>query len=106
MENEAKHISTNTRITAFLVSVIFIFVMTASLLFIVENYEHDCTGEDCYICHEIMACEFTLQTAAAVVAAFAAAKLLAPFVDIFEGSHYHSIYRCITLVSLKVLLII
>lgn len=106
MENETKYISTNRRIAALLVSIFFVFAMTASLLFIAGNYEHDCTGDGCYICHEIMICESTLQTAAAVAAVAAAAAIGVLFAGLFEGGHYHSIDRCITLVSLKVLLII
>lgn len=94
-------ISNPTRWIALLACVFFLFVMATSFLFIAEQYDHNCTGEKCSICHKIIDCKKILQTVISIlktecVTAFyivVAAIGCFPFVSICDP---------ITLVTLKV----
>lgn len=50
----AKNIS---RITALLLGLTIGFVILGSALFIAENSDHDCTGDNCSICLTLRQCE-------------------------------------------------
>lgn len=47
---------------AVITSMILIFITVASLFYIVEEQEHDCTGADCPVCACIHQAEQTLRT--------------------------------------------
>ena len=50
-----------SRVISLLVCVLFIFVLVASLFYIVKEENHDCTGEDCPICACIQQARQTLK---------------------------------------------
>ena len=57
--------NTNTKKTlSVAVSVFLLFVIFASLFFVVEEADHHCTGEDCPICANIHQAEQTLRNSA------------------------------------------
>ncbi|MBQ7433527.1 MAG: hypothetical protein IJV50_08760 [Lachnospiraceae bacterium] len=49
------------RVTAGILCVLFLSVMTLSIFYIVREADHDCTGEDCPVCAMIQTAEQTLQ---------------------------------------------
>ena len=59
-----------------LLVVVLAFVMLSSVAYIAAESDHDCTGGDCAICHQISVCENLLKSlglagaAAAISAAF------------------------------------
>ena len=59
-----------------LLAVVLAFVMLSSVAYIATEADHDCTGVDCAICHQISTCENLLKSlgfagaAAAITAAF------------------------------------
>ena len=59
-----------------LLAVVLVFVMLSSVAYIAAESDHDCTGVDCAICHQISVCENLLKSlglagaAAAISAAF------------------------------------
>ena len=84
-----------------LLAVALAFVMLSSVAYIAAESDHDCTGVDCAICHQLQACENLLRsmglTGAAVVPAAAVGYVLCRAIRLCrETSH------TFTLVSLKV----
>ena len=59
-----------------LLAVVLAFVMLSSVAYIAADSDHECTGVDCAICHQIGVCENLLKSlglagaAAAISAAF------------------------------------
>ena len=45
-----------------LLAVVLAFVMLSSLAYIAAESDHDCTGGDCAICHQINVCENLLKS--------------------------------------------
>ena len=45
-----------------LLAVILFFAMLSSIAYIAVESDHDCTGVDCAICHQINACENLLKS--------------------------------------------
>ena len=84
-----------------LLAVLLVIVMLSSAVYIAVEADHDCSGDDCAICHQISVCENLLKslglagTAAAITAAFTytMCKTILPCTEMI-GS--------LTLVSLKV----
>ena len=84
-----------------LLAVVLAFVMLSSVAYIAVESDHDCTGGDCAICHQIGVCENLLKSlglagAAAVITAaftYTMCKAILPCTEMI-GS--------LTLVSLKV----
>ena len=84
-----------------LLAVVLAVVMLSSAVYIAVEADHDCSGEDCAICHQIGVCENLLKTlglagaAAAVTAAltYALCKAILPCTERLGTG---------TLVSLKV----
>ena len=84
-----------------LLAVVLAVVMLSSAVYIAVEADHDCTGDDCAICHQIGACENLLKSlglagaAAAVTAAFTytMCKAILPCTETIDT---------LTLVSLKV----
>ena len=84
-----------------LLAVVLAFVMLSSVAYIAAESDHDCTGVDCAICHQINVCENLLKSIglAGAAAVFAAAVRYAPCRVI---PSYAEVVRTFTLVSLKV----
>ncbi len=84
-----------------LLAVVLAVVMLSSAVYIAVEADHDCSGEDCAICHQIGVCENLLKTlglagaAAAVTAAltYALCRAILPCAERLGTG---------TLVSLKV----
>ena len=84
-----------------LLAVVLAFVMLSSVAYIAAESDHDCTGVDCAICHQINVCENLLKSiglagsAAAITAAFTytMCKAILPCTEMIGT---------LTLVSLKV----
>lgn len=49
-----------TRLMAVILSVIMALFVLVSVVYIAENRNHECTGKDCDICHNIESCERVL----------------------------------------------
>ncbi len=49
------------RVMSMAVGVLFLFMMFASLFYVVKEADHNCTGEDCPICATIHQAEQTLK---------------------------------------------
>lgn len=84
-----------------LLAVILSFVMLSSIAYIAVESDHDCTGVDCAICHQINACENLLKSIglAGSTAAITAA-ILYILCSIIPSCTESA--RTFTLVSLKV----
>ena len=84
-----------------LLAVVLAVVMLSSAVYIAVEADHDCSGDDCAICHQISVCEDLLKSlglvgaAAAVTAAFTytMCKAILPCTEMIGT---------LTLVSLKV----
>ena len=84
-----------------LLAVVLAVVMLSSAVYIAVEADHDCTGDDCAICHQIGACETLLKSlglagAAAVITAaftYTMCKAILPCTETIDT---------LTLVSLKV----
>lgn len=55
-------ISRRTRFISILVFILFFFVTVASLFFIIDQADHECSGTKCSICHKIIECKNLLKT--------------------------------------------
>ena len=60
------------RVAAFVLTLLFVFVMLFSQFFIIAEAEHDCIGEYCPVCEQIAVCENALKTLSNGVAAIIA----------------------------------
>ena len=84
-----------------LLAVVLAFVMLSSVAYIAAESDHDCTGVDCAICHQINVCQNALKNLSLAVCAavFAAALPYTLCRGISVCTDYAQSY---TLVSLKV----
>ena len=90
-----------SRLITRLLAAVLAAVMLSSAVYVAVEANHDCSGEDCAICHQISICENLLKflgfagTAAAITAAFiyTLCKALLPCTETIGT---------LTLVSLKV----
>ena len=84
-----------------LLAVVLAVVMLSSVAYIAAEADHDCTGVDCAICHQINACENLLKniglTGSAVATAAAILYILCRIIPSCT-----EFARTFTLVSLKV----
>lgn len=86
---------------AAMLGVALILGVLFSAFYIANEYEHDCTGEDCPICQYIAECEaFVNQISTGIVFIFAAILLISFAVKAFENLSEAVSYD--TLVSQKV----
>ena len=82
-----------------LLAAVLAVVMLSSAIYIAVEADHDCSGEDCAICHQIGVCENLLKSlglagaAAAITAAYTMCKAILPCTEMIGT---------LTLVSLKV----
>ena len=84
-----------------LLAVVLAFVMLSSVAYIAAESDHDCTGVDCAICHQINVCEHLLKSIGlAGSAAATAAAILYILCRIIPSCT--EVARTFTLVSLKV----
>ena len=84
-----------------LLALIMAFVMLSSATYIAVEFDHDCAGADCVICHQINICENLLKGSGLAGSATATAvAVLYIFCRII--STYTEIVPVFTLVSLKV----
>jgi len=89
------------RLLTGLLAVVLVLVMLSSAGYIAAEAEHDCSGENCAICHQINACENLLKSiglagSAAAIAAATRYILCRIISSCTEVAH------TFTLVSLKV----
>ncbi|HRR76460.1 MAG TPA: hypothetical protein P5191_06565 [Ruminococcus sp.] len=56
------------RIVSCIILIVFCFVVFSSSCFIITHADHDCTGENCSICIELVECQKALHTFGAAVA--------------------------------------
>ena len=91
----------NLRLITRLLAAVLAAVMLSSAVYIAVEANHNCSGEDCAICHQLQACENLLKSIglAGDAAVFAAAVRYAPCRVI---PSYAEVVRTFTLVSLKV----
>ena len=61
------------RIAKILLAVLLLAAMLCPLIFITAEADHDCTGADCAICHQINLCENLLNSLGTATAVCAAA---------------------------------
>ena len=89
-----------TRVLTMLLAAVMALVMLSSAAYIAAESHHDCTGEDCAICHQIKACEELLKGIglAAAAAVMAAVSYTLCDADVSHDEAAHGV----TLVSLKV----
>ena len=89
------------RIAKILLAVLLLAAMLCPLIFITAEADHDCTGADCAICHQLQVCENLLKSIglAGAAAVFAAAVRYTPCRVIPSCAE---VVRTFTLVSLKV----
>ena len=84
-----------------LLAVVLAFVMLSSVAYIAAEADHDCTGVDCAICHQINACENLLKSIGLAGSAVApAAAILYILCRVIPSCT--EVARIFTLVSLKV----
>lgn len=89
------------RFVAGLLAVVLAFVMLSSVAYIAAESDHDCTGVDCAICHQINACENLLKNIGlAGFAVATAAAILYVLCRIISSCT--EVIHTFTLVSLKV----
>jgi hypothetical protein len=89
------------RLIATFVAVLILFSLFFSIYFVALKTNHECTGEDCPICHEIQSCLQTIRTL--IVTIPATAVMVAVLFYLVQSTLLISapiIFR--TLVSLKV----
>ena len=82
-----------------LLAVVLAFVMLSSVAYIAAESDHDCTGVDCAICHQIGVCENLLKSLGLAGAATVAAIL---YILCRIIPSCTEVARTFTLVSLKV----
>ena len=70
---EGADMQKRSRITAAVLAALFALTILTSSIFIIEHADHDCTGDGCEICEEILICTTVLKTLSHVSAALAVA---------------------------------
>ncbi len=82
-------------------AIVLLFAMLFSVLFIVHETGHKCTGEDCHVCMKIDACENALKNITGAVAA-AAALAVVCYVFVRSLLPVHNFCAASSPVTLKV----
>ena len=93
------------RLVSLVLAISVFFAMTCSVFYIATEANHDCTGADCPVCHQISVCEGMLKNLSSAVcaAAFTAMAAYALCASIVPRT---GACRPITPVALKVKLTI
>ncbi len=89
------------RLIALLLAVTVIFAVLFSALFIAQNADHNCIGDDCQICYAISVCENVLKTIGSALAVVILAALVGVFRFFLPSVSKRTAYRT-SLVTLKV----
>ena len=76
-----------------LLAVVLAFVMLSSVAYIAAESDHECTGVDCAICHQINVCENLLAAATVAAILYILCRIIPSCIEVA---------RTFTLVSLKV----
>ena len=84
-----------------LLAVVLAFVMLSSLAYVAAESDHDCTGVDCPICHQINICENLLKSIGLAGSAAATVTAILYILCRIIPS-WTEVARTFTLVSLKV----
>ena len=93
----------NRRIHAFLAAFFVSAALFLSGLFIVTHMEHECTGEDCFVCVEIQACVCTICLFAVALGTGTAAVFAYSVNQKLLSSYRAGLHLCpVSLVSLKI----
>ena len=90
------------RLLALVLCVGMLFVLFASSAYIAHEAEHDCTGEDCEICENIVQMEALLQSFALLGVALILLFFLPAFLRALRAEEGLRAYHAPTLVSWKV----
>ena len=88
-----------SRLITGLLAAVLAAVMLSSAVYIAVEANHNCSGEDCAICHQLQVCENLLKSIGLAAAVFAAAVRYALCRIIPSCAE---LVRTFTLVSLKV----
>jgi hypothetical protein len=95
---------TKRRFAAAILAALVLVAVTASLLAVVCEADHDCIGEDCPICAAVAVCQNNLKTFSGALAVFTAAAAsvysAVIFITVFNASLHNE-----TPISLKVKLL-
>lgn len=84
-----------------LLAAVLVFVMLSSVAYIVAEADHDCTGADCTVCHQIGVCQNLLKSIGlAGIAAAAAGAIFYMLCRVIPPCA--QLAHTVTLVSLKV----
>lgn len=90
---------------ALIVGMLLTITLLVSFVFLVENELHNCVGEECGICHELLLCRTLIKTlygAAVILVIIFGIKLVCSFLnDVHQKQQ-----EVRTLISLKVKLLI
>ena len=92
---------TNIRIIAILLCIVMVLSMVLSAAFIITSTDHECTGEECEICHNIHNCERTLKSVLSGLC-YLLAMLFMVKVSVPTPVIYHQTVFNPTLISMKV----
>lgn len=93
--------SKKKRITALVLMILFVFITLFMTIFIAEEANHECIGDNCQICRQINFCENILKNISSGTAA--SAVISACFLFLYGVILPHCRNFCInTLVTLKV----
>lgn len=89
------------KILAPCIVILMLSVMVFSVMFIVSETDHDCTGEDCPVCALIQQCEQTVRSIGGGASAAAVSLLFSAFIIAAFPIPFITIL-CYTPVSLKI----
>ena len=89
------------KLARILLAVLLVAAMLCPLIFITAEADHDCTGADCAVCHQISVCENLLNSLGTATAACAAAAAVV-YLLCSVITRCAETDCCFTLVSLKV----
>lgn len=89
------------RIMAAVMCFALMFVMFISSAYIIKEADHDCTGENCPVCHEIQVCRQILSTVGTAVVAAAVFVSTLVVLTALPAVHLRETVA-VTLISLKV----
>lgn len=89
------------RIAAMAMCLALLLVMFFSTVYMIREADHNCTGENCPICHEIRICRQILNTVGTAVLGAAVFSFASVFLTALTSAHRRE-SAAVTLISLKV----
>lgn len=93
--------TTKRRIAAMAMCLWLLLVMFFSTVYIIREADHNCTGENCPICHEIQICRQILNTVGTAALGAAVVSFASVFLTVLAPVHRRE-SAAVTLISLKV----